>query len=271
MRPQQPAHHPLCQVRQGSGHARRPIQVDLYAMGPLAQADDEGDGSLADGVQRIGVQNGFGRLRMLAAEVVDAEIDVGVNAPQTGLDGRGVGEIDLVNDQFAIAQPDHFPAQAVQRFDGKLPGQGPGQQGAGRRHAPGIAGDDTGRFGVGGPPRRLGVRGGKAREVVDDAVRFQGVVIVGKALVLQPTAFPAIGPFLQLALEAPHDALHEAVIGIEVGLAQKHQQPLDALVPRAVRLDEFQPVQFVGQHLVVGLGFRFLLDRQGGVYADVPA
>ena len=113
--------------------------------------------------------------------------------------------------------------------------------------------------------------GGKAREVIDDAVRFQGVVIVGKALVLQPTAFPAVGPFLQLALEAPHDALHEAVIGIEVGLAQKHQQPLDALVPRAVRLDEFQPIQFVGQHLVVGLGFRFLLDRQGGVYADVPA
>ena len=40
---------------------------------------------------------------MAAAKVVEPEIDVGVDAPQAGLDGRGVGEIDLVNDQLAVA------------------------------------------------------------------------------------------------------------------------------------------------------------------------
>ena len=51
MRPQQSGHHLLRQARQGSGGTWCAIQVHLYAIGPLAQADNEGDGRLADGVQ----------------------------------------------------------------------------------------------------------------------------------------------------------------------------------------------------------------------------
>jgi hypothetical protein len=53
-------------------------------------------------------------------EMLDTEIEIGMDTRQASVYSGRISKIYLINDEFSIAEIDHFPAQAFLHFKGEL-------------------------------------------------------------------------------------------------------------------------------------------------------
>jgi hypothetical protein len=53
-------------------------------------------------------------------EMLDTEIEIGMDTRQASVYSDRISKIYLINDEFSIAEIDHFPAQTFLHFKGKL-------------------------------------------------------------------------------------------------------------------------------------------------------
>ncbi len=69
----------------------------------------------------------------------------------------------------------------------------------------------------------------------------------------------------------PHGRLHESIVLVEIGGADKIEQVLNPSIMGAFGIDEFGPVKFVNDGFFVGARLVFLLGWEGGLNSQVVA
>jgi hypothetical protein len=108
--PQEAVKHMTHKPWDNPRHAYSMVKVMLEAMGTLVQTHDERKADLTDKLEHILAQHLLELSRIVTTEVLKADIKVGMYALQTGTNGCRISKVDLIIDEFSIAEIDHFPA-----------------------------------------------------------------------------------------------------------------------------------------------------------------